>query len=367
MQRTPPPPKNVRSYANVTDNECSPKAPDPVEARRAQDDLLSIYLDLDCPERPDAPITDTVVADFIFDELRLKSDEFVGIVRAGSGQRSVKIETVRHINVAERFGEDPSFVRVIGGSKWSCILRGGERSSPMRFFNVPRWVTNQDLITTITPFAKALGPIEKELFGKLNDPRLKGHTTGHRRVQVVSRGPIPDFISIGSRKFRIYHRDQAVRCFVCRKEGHMKAECPSVQDQQNPDEVLNLPNESEESVPSGLREPTDDESVKAREKENAQEHLSDVEVTSNEVTSNKHLEECIANVEDKTSPEPKSSKSTEVESSPADHESQSCNRSKRKVPETQTTPIAKDVTENKKKGRKTNGLHLMSTRSTSSS
>lgn len=180
--------------------------------------------------------------------------------------------------------------------------------------------------------------MEREVFGRNRDPRLSGLTNGHRRVLVNPRGPIPDFISIGAKKIRIYHKDQILKCFLCRKEGHLKAVCPSNE------VMINDPREI-----SGTTESDSSESPQISDDKTFDEDefppLADLSIAASQANQEKNEErpdqigQGLENI--------------------LQHQI----RSKRKTPETQTSPVDQENKESKKKGKIAKGQLQMTTRS----
>lgn len=146
-----PPSSTGRTYAMEASCGSLPKPFSALEARKEEDDRLSITLDFKCLDDINAPISDLVIADFVFLELRLQKSEITGFLGSGSGiQRSVKVETAYPIIIEERFKNGFEFERIVNQRKWSCSVRIGKKASVIRFFNVPRWITDEELLQGIS-------------------------------------------------------------------------------------------------------------------------------------------------------------------------------------------------------------------------
>lgn len=345
-----------RAYASVASCGSSIPASSTVEAWKAKDDLMSLVLDFKCKENPDALVTDKVIADFIFDELKLQRSEITGLVQlgGGNGQRSVRVETVHPFDVNERFGDNLHYQRMVIERKWLCSIRKANSASYLRFFNVPGWITNEELLSVITSFAKPLATMEKECFGKFQDPRLSGLTNGHRRVLVTCLGIVPDFISLGLKKIRIYHRDQVPKCFTCHQAGHMKANCPTNQ------ELLKRPSAdlTDNLIPQELQQ--DDHSTSESDnsvvfEDCTKEDMEPKLLTSEELSTKGALAPAVENKDNQARPDTEVIDGELLEATNNlelnDPDQALSPHQKRKLPSSVTTPVAKDAKISKKKGR----------------
>lgn len=344
-----PPSSNTRSYTSVA--SCTSTTPTSVQNRKAKDDLMSLSLDIKCPENPNASVTDKVIADFIFIELGIKKSEITGIVGGGIGHRAVKVETVKPIDVEKRFGDNLSYKRDVGERTWICSIRNGRNASPIRFFNVPRWITNEELIGAIHPFAKTISGMENEVFGKFHDPRLAGLNNGHRRALIINTSTVPDFIVIGEKKIRIYHRNQIPKCFACRREGHIKINCPTTikergekpeegpTDPQSHREREEIPSDSEEFV---VFEDIVHQDLPMVTKESA-EKPCDVGTNEDAYEKPQVVTKDLTDVGDLLN----ATENWNI----TDDNYEDQGHMKRKTPASQPTPIVKHTTNGKKKGR----------------
>ncbi|TRY75013.1 hypothetical protein TCAL_12118 [Tigriopus californicus] len=140
----------------------------------------NMVLDFECSANEDEILSQTILAEFLFEELKVQKTEIKGLVMFSKGNRTVGVER----------------------------------------------------------------------FGDRDDPRLEGWTNGNRRVMIVPEQEIPDFFAIDSRRLRNLHRDQIRRCVHCRKEGHIKTECPA-REPSNTSSVGSF----QESAKTNLEEP----------------------------------------------------------------------------------------------------------------
>lgn len=187
-----------------------------------------VVLDFVCASYPEEVLTDKIMADFVFDELRMQKSEMTGMRARSKGNRVVKVLTKESVSVEERFGENFHFARQYSGKTWHCKIRGGNKvASPLRLLCVPEDIGNEELINEVAKFSEVRSGIISEVFAERNDPRLRGLSNGHRRAYIIPKADIPDFISVGTKKIKIIHRDQVRTCYKCKNAGHIKVDCPN--------------------------------------------------------------------------------------------------------------------------------------------
>lgn len=232
-------------------------------------------------------LTTTIIADFLFDELKLIKDEVTKVSKVPSPpsnlngfKKTVRVRTADEIIVRNRFGESCEFQRSYGNIIWTCQIRGGRKNSNLRLLNVPDDINEDRMIETITTFAKPLSTVRDEVFGHLHDQRLAGIPNGNKLILIEVVERVPDFIEVGTRKIRVLHRSQPSRCFACQETGHLQAECPSrmnsvVDTDHNNDASHNAPGEPIMNKPNQFPSPAPTEPPK---KKNPKERSKDDEI-----------------------------------------------------------------------------------------
>lgn len=88
---------------------------------------------------------------------------------------------------------------------WSCRMRGGKKSIPLRFLNMLDEISDVELLQAIDPFCKVSSPMVRDVFDESHGPGLLGLTNGNRRLNVVLIALIPDVIRVRTRQIRILH------------------------------------------------------------------------------------------------------------------------------------------------------------------
>lgn len=187
-----------------------------------------VVVDFSC-DRANAYLPWSVLADFIFTDLRIRKSEILSLMTSrGIANATVRIATNDMVNVKARFGGCFEFKRMSGGIHWKCVVRGAQRFFPLRYHHVYGEVSLDDLAQATASFAEVKSSIMNEFFEEKQDARLCGIPNGNMRVLIHPIAPIPEFIVVGTRKIRISHRDQIRLCFRCRANDHLKNNCPLI-------------------------------------------------------------------------------------------------------------------------------------------
>lgn len=174
-------------------------------------------------------LTTEKLTEFLRDDLKLSRNEILKIRKMGGTKTSctIKIQTIQDIVVSERFGTNREYKRDYPGISWTCTIRGGRNKAKLRFLNVPEEVESQQLVESISSFAKPLSDLSEEVFGNGQDAWLSGIPNGNMQILVEAIEPVPDFVCVGRRKIRIIHKDQIKRCFLCGSDSHLRDDCVS--------------------------------------------------------------------------------------------------------------------------------------------
>lgn len=298
----------------------------PSYAKALKKSYPNITLDFECLGSDEGGLSQSILADFLFEELLLQKSEIKGLVMFTKGNKTVKIETKETVDVSERFGNKHEFRRDYGNKSWRCVVRGAMKSSVLRILGVPCEISNEDLLKEIVPFAKVTSGMNMERFGDRDDPRLSGWTNGNRRVMILKEKEIPDFLTVDSKRFRILHRDQIRRCFLCREEGHIKADCPSLGIRENIgyDTMIMLD------------EPINDEPSRTTFQEGSEPHQGLIESLTNE-------NENVCDDHELNGKEKSNDPGIDVPTNYDGSSSSDYETSKRKLAETDITPTNKKV------------------------
>lgn len=99
----------------------------------------------------------------------------------------------------------------------------------VRIFNLPPEVGDTEIANVMAKFGSVRQMVREKLPVDLGFDAY----SGTRGVHMEVRSEIPAALYIGHFKCRIFYEGLRNRCFVCKEEGHVKAECPkrfSVQD-----------------------------------------------------------------------------------------------------------------------------------------
>lgn len=209
----------------------------------------SLVLDFSS-EASNAILTTTIIADFLFEDLKLKKQEVTKVSKVPSppigqnfSRRTVRIRTEEEIIVKDRFGDSFEFQRSYGNIQWRCQIRGGRKNSNLRLLNVPDDMDEERMVGAIKSFAKPLSEVKDEVFGQFHDPRLNGIPNGNKLILIEVEGIVPEYIEIGSRKIRVLHRSQPRRCYACNQAGHFQVDCPKKMNET--DQMLNAEMDAE--------------------------------------------------------------------------------------------------------------------------
>lgn len=189
---------------------------------------LSFELRADVEQEDRAPPYQ-MVGEVLDKDLKLKREEVlkVNIFR----ERKifiVKVATKEDILVSERFGEKVSFVREFKGTSWKINIIGGSgvKNHKIKILNVPNGVSNKEILDSLPPHVKPLGPIINEKYGKFHGPFLDGILNGHVSVKIATpEEVIPPFIKLDGKNVRIIHIGGEKRCFICQSGTHLAMGC----------------------------------------------------------------------------------------------------------------------------------------------
>lgn len=93
----------------------------------------------------------------------------------------------------------------------------------VRIFNLPPEVTDDEIAAAMAKF----GTIRQLVREKLPTDLSFNAYSGIRGVHMEVKSEIPAAMYIGHFKCRIFYEGLRNRCFICKQEGHVKAECPT--------------------------------------------------------------------------------------------------------------------------------------------
>lgn len=179
----------------------------------------------------------SVIADVIFDHLRLKKGEFLRFqtFREEGGRITLKIRTVKDIDVKQRFGERHEFEVPDnkGNVHWKASIRGAvrvvsaerEESLKLRVINPPEEASMGEVREQIEKFAEVRSRIIEEVVPVEEEPRLAGYPTGILHIWIKKIPTVPKFIMIRRMKVRVQVAIPPDVCLRCREKGHRVAEC----------------------------------------------------------------------------------------------------------------------------------------------
>lgn len=183
-----------------------------------------------------------VIADIIFDFLKLKKSEFARFqtFREEDKRHTLKIRTTKDIDVKKRYGAHHKFE--VSDKKegviWKASIRGGgeepqkekEKTLKLRVFNPPEEATFEEVKEEIEKFAEVRSRIIEEVVSVEEEPRLAGFPIGVLHLWIKDIPKVPSFITVRRQRVRIRVALPPNVCLKCRKNGHRIAECNETND-----------------------------------------------------------------------------------------------------------------------------------------
>lgn len=179
----------------------------------------------------------SVIADTIFDHLKLKRSEFDRFRTFGEedGKQTLKIRTTADIDVKRRYGASPKFeVRSErDGLVWEGTIRGAvpvevaeaEETVKLRVVNPPEEAAFSEIVTEVQKFAEVRSDVREEVVPAELEPRLAGYPTGIVFMRIKKGARVPPFMKIRRQKVRIHVALHPNVCLKCHENGHRAAEC----------------------------------------------------------------------------------------------------------------------------------------------
>lgn len=183
-----------------------------------------------------------VIADLIFDRLKLGREEFQRFqtFNEEEGKQTLKIRMTKDINVKDRFGTSSEFdvQDQKCGLIWKATIRGAKErankivhddSLKIRIINAPEEASNTEVREEIEKFAEVKSRINEEVVSKEEEPRLAGVPTGvlNLRIKKIPLTSVPRFIIIRRQKVKIHVVLPPNVCLLCQRTGHRAAMCSS--------------------------------------------------------------------------------------------------------------------------------------------
>lgn len=133
----------------------------------------NVVLDFECLNHEEQVLSQTMLANFLFQDLVLQKEKIKALVIIGKG-KIVKVVTKESIDVSARFSNRYEIIRSYEEKKWKCVVRGACKSSVLRILGVPCEITDEDLIGQVACFAEVSSKVGRDRFGEKDDPRLIG-------------------------------------------------------------------------------------------------------------------------------------------------------------------------------------------------
>lgn len=93
----------------------------------------------------------------------------------------------------------------------------------VRMFNLPPEVTDADIAKVMAKFGTVRQLVREKLPSDLGFVAYNGTRGVHMEVKLE----IPPALYVGHFKCRIFYEGLRNRCFICKEEGHVKAQCPT--------------------------------------------------------------------------------------------------------------------------------------------
>lgn len=187
----------------------------------------------------------SVVADIIFDFLKLKRSEFVRFqtFKEEDDRFTLKIRTTTDIDVKRRYGTQHEFeaLDTKEGITWKASIRGGGEEKPrkekektlkLRVINPPEEASFTELKQEIEKFGEMRSRIVEEVVSIEEEPRLAGYPTGVLHLWIKDIPKVPSFITVRRQKVRVHVALPPNVCLKCRGTGHRAAECKEGSDNQ---------------------------------------------------------------------------------------------------------------------------------------
>lgn len=207
-----------------------------------------------------------IIADVIFDRLKLKREEFMRFqtFKEENGSHSLKIRTTKDIDVKKRFGGCNVFEiqDEEGGVCWKATVRGAleenvqrEEKLKLRIINPPEEAAFGEIKAEVEKFAEVKSGVREEVVSVQEEPRLAGCPTGVLSVMIGKKlkvAKIPRYITIRRHRVRIHLALPPNVCLRCLESGHRVASCPEDRVQEEEGENQSGDDELfEEDVPDG--------------------------------------------------------------------------------------------------------------------
>lgn len=116
----------------------------------------------------------------------------------------------------------------------------GGCSKYIRIFDLPPEVPDQEISTVLSRY----GVVRRMVRGKFPAQLELDLTTGVRGVYIEIKKEIPATLFFLNRRGRIYYEGVKHKCFLCKEEGHLKADCPRNAENQRKSQTVDTSGET---------------------------------------------------------------------------------------------------------------------------
>uniref|UniRef100_A0A672N691 CCHC-type domain-containing protein n=1 Tax=Sinocyclocheilus grahami TaxID=75366 RepID=A0A672N691_SINGR len=139
------------------------------------------------------------------------------------------------------------------------VLPLSNPSKKVILFNVPPFIPNDTLERILACYGKLMGPIKMIPLG-IKNPQLKHIMSFRRQTYMILNAEFQNMevavkLALNGKDYTIFITVDSMKCFTCRKQGHVRQSCPLNMEAEKETEQVNTVVENDAAESTDIRKP----------------------------------------------------------------------------------------------------------------